>query len=246
MHEEYYTSDFENDDANHWWFKARRKILKALIRKIDFPGSARILDIGTGTGANLYSIFPENAVLHGLEPSPELAAIADNRGRFPVYVGTADEFPPQLDEELFDAITMFDVLEHTEDDRLVLENLSAHMPKGGWLIITVPAYMFLWSPHDVATGHYRRYRRPQLQNLLREFNFEIERSTYFNTLLLLPVICFRLGRRALGLKSAGSDTRFSPGLFNTLLYKIFSLEKHLLPWLNFPAGISILAIARKR
>jgi len=246
MYETYYTTEFEDDETHHWWYRARRKILRAVIRGITLPTEARILDIGTGPGANLYSVYPKDAVLTGVEPTPEMAEVARSRGTIPVHVGTAETLPSPVNGQRFDAIAMLDVLEHTEDDEAVLANVYEHLEEGGVLILTVPAYMLLWTSHDVAVGHYRRYRKRPLTRLLRSQGFGIERATYFNTLLLLPLAAFRIMRRLVGDQKVGSDTRFGSGGLNTLLYSIFVLERYLLGWMNFPAGVSILAIARKR
>ena len=246
MHEEYYTTEFEDDEARHWWYRARRHILKSVIRGISFPSDPRILDIGVATGANLYAVYPPTAILAGVEPSAALAQVANGKGDIPVYVGTAEELPLPVSDQTFDAVAMFDVLEHTENDRLVLANVAKRLKDGGVLMLTVPAYMLLWTMHDVAVGHYRRYRLRPLKQLLKSQGFGIERASYFNSLLLLPLAAFRLLRKLTGKKEVVSDTNFGGGILNQVLYCIFSLEKYLLKWLNFPAGVSILMIARKK
>ena len=245
MLETYYTTEFESDDANHWWYRARRRILKCVIGNLALAPGARILDIGVGPGTNLYSIYPKEAILCGIEPSPELVEIARQRGDIPVYVGTAESLPAPVDAQSFDAVAMLDVLEHTENDHLVLTGVARRLVEGGTLILTVPAYKLLWTMHDVAMGHYRRYRLRPLAKLLRKQGFEIERATYFNSLLLLPLAAFRILRRLTGAKEEVSDTRFGSRGLNQLLFSIFSLERYFLKWMNFPAGVSILIIARK-
>ena len=179
MHEEYYSTDFQRDEEHHWWYRARRKILRSVIRAIALPQGASILEIGIGSGKNLYSIYPEHTKLCGVEPGPELVEAAAQRGTIPVHLGTAEELPPPVVSQHFDAITMLDVLEHTEDDELVLRGVYERLRPGGVLLLTVPAYMFLWTAHDVAMGHYRRYRMRPLVALLRRRGFGIERATYF-------------------------------------------------------------------
>ena len=250
MNETYYTTDCAGDEQRHWWYRARRRILKATIKGITLPAHAHILDIGVGAGSNLYSIYPKDARLCGIEPSPALVAIANARGPIPVYKGTAEALPPPLDQQRFDAIAMLDVLEHTEDDSRVLNSVAERLVPGGVLILTVPAYTLLWTDHDVAVGHYRRYRLRPLVRKLRRHRFGIERATYFNALLMVPLAAFRLARRLPkatdGVNTPMSDTQFSMAGLDALLFRIFSLEQYLLKWLNFPAGISILVIARKR
>ena len=245
MHETYYTTEFEGDEASHWWYRARRRILRSVISGITLPKGASILDIGVGPGSNLYSIYPKDATLCGIEPSSALVKVANQRGDVPVFVGTAESLPPSVNSKVFDAVAMLDVLEHTEDDRLVLANVAERLVEGGVLILTVPAYQLLWTTHDVAVGHFRRYRLRRLAKLLRQQGFGIERATYFNALLLMPLAAFRIARRLMGAKEAVSDTRFRVRGLNHLLFHIFSLERHLLRWLNFPAGVSILVIARR-
>ena len=246
MHEPYYATDFEHDEANHWWYRARRRILRSVLRGIALPKHPRILDIGTGAGMNLYTIYPQGAMLCGIEPSPRLTKVAQRRGDVPVHVGTAETLPPPVVAQSFDAVAMFDVLEHTENDSLVLDNVAAQLVENGVLVLTVPAYMLLWTTHDVAMGHYRRYRLQPLAKRLRAHGFGIERATYFNSLLLVPLAAFRIARRLLGAKEQVSDTSFGNQGLGALLYRIFAFEEYLLRWLNFPAGVSILVIARKR
>ncbi len=250
MFETYYTTEFEDDETNHWWYRARRRILKSVIGGIALPAGARILDIGVGPAANLYAIYPQGTILCGVEPTLELVKVARQRGSIPVYVGTAEELPPPVNSEHFDAIAMLDVLEHTEDDVQVLRGLRERLVDGGVLILTIPAYRLLWTAHDVAVGHYRRYRLRPLVRLLRQEGYGIERATYFNTLLLVPILALRLLRRMSGAgandEEAISDTRIGSRRLGRLLYGIFAMERHLLRCLNFPAGVSLLVIARKR
>lgn len=246
MYESYYNTDFEGDESSHWWYRARRRILKSVIQGIALPVGARILDIGVGPGANLYSIYPNEAELCGVEPNPELVAIARRRGEIPVYVGTAETLPSPVNVQSFDVVAMLDVLEHTEDDHRVLAMTAERLVEGGVLILTVPAYKLLWTMHDVTVGHYRRYRLRPVIKLLRMHGFGIERATYFNSLLLVPLAAFRIGRRLMGANEEISDTKFRMRGLNQILYGTFALEQHLLRWMNFPAGVSILVIARKR
>ncbi len=246
MYESYYSTDFEGDESSHWWYRARRRVLKSVIQGIALPAGARILDIGVGPGANLYSIYPKDSELCGVEPSPELVAAARRRGDIPVYMGTAETLPSPVHIQSFDAVAMLDVLEHTEDHHRVLAMVAERLVEGGVLILTVPAYKLLWTMHDVTVGHNRRYRLRPLTKLLRTHGFGIERATYFNSLLLVPLSAFRIVRRLMGSKEEVSDTKFRMRGLNQLLFGVFALEQHLLRWMNFPAGVSILVIARKR
>ncbi len=237
-----YAEAFARYEATHWWFRARRLILRSVLRTLQLPASAHVLEIGTGPGANLYHIYPPGAVLCGVEPNPKLADFARRRGAVPVYAGRAEALPDALGP--FDAITMFDVLEHTEDDGCVLGHVRGRLAPGGLLVLTVPAYMLLWGPQDVVSGHYRRYTRRGLLLRLKEAGFTPLRATYFNALLFPAVAAFRVARRLLRGTRGKTDLRYSLGPLDRLLYLIFAAEAWLLRALNLPFGVSILVVAR--
>ncbi len=238
-----YAETYSNYESNHWWFKARRRILRSVLLRLPLPERPRILEIGTGPGGNLYSIYPPGAELHGLEPNPELAQIAHTRGSVPVAIGHAEELPEGLDR--FDVVTLLDVLEHTSDDGHVCAHLAGRLVPGGRLLLTVPAYMFLWSAQDVVSGHYRRYTRNHLARIVERAGLVCERITYFNTLLFPAVALFRITRRLLRGTSGQSDLRYSFGTMDKVLYRVFASERRLLNRMNLPFGVSILLIARK-
>ena len=94
MHEAYYADAFDTDDTHHWWYRARRHILRSVVSGIALPQGVRIMDVGAGTGSNLYSIFPEHTERCGIEPSEVLATLAQRKGPIPVYPGSAESIPP--------------------------------------------------------------------------------------------------------------------------------------------------------
>ena len=238
-----YSESYARYEARHWWFRARRIILRSVLRTLPLPPRARILEIGTGPGANLYHVYPPDARLFGIEPNPELAALANQRGRIPVHTGSAEELPGALG--MFDAVAMFDVLEHTADDGRALENILRCLVPGGLLILTVPAYQLLWGPQDVVSGHYRRYTLRGLRALVRAAGLAPLRATYFNSLLFPAVAVFRLAGRLLRSSRGSSDLRYSLGPVDQLLFLVFAAEKWLLRVFNLPFGVSIFLAARK-
>ena len=238
---------YENYEQDHWWFRARRDILKDQIQALHLPPRAQILEIGVGPGENLYSLYPEDARLMGVEPDPDLVKTAQARGQIPVYQATAERLPADVLDESCDAVTMFDILEHTKDDALVLEHVKQKLKAGGLIVITVPAFMMLWGQQDVVNLHYRRYTRKGLVGLLQQAGFEVKRATYFNAILFPPVALFRIAHRLLKKpeKHAGSDFDYSIGMGDGLLYALFASEKWLLRYMNFPAGVSLFCVAQK-
>jgi SAM-dependent methyltransferase len=132
-------------DDQHWWYRGRRQIIHAELRKLRLPAGAQVLDAGCGSGRTLEELVGYGEV-HGIELDPQAAEIAQARGVGEVRVGRLEELPWEADT--FDLITCLDVIEHTSDDRATLRELRRVSKPGGWLLVTVPAYQYLWSQHD--------------------------------------------------------------------------------------------------
>ena len=143
----------------------------------------------------------------------------------------------------FDLVAALDVLEHLDDDRASLATLSDRLKPGGKVLITVPAFPFLWSHHDEQHHHRRRYRKRQLVRLIRENGLEPEFAGYFNSLLFPLIAGVRIAKRLFGLKA--DEDQMPPPLVNRCLTAVLSMERHLLGRLPMPFGVSILIIARK-
>jgi SAM-dependent methyltransferase len=233
----------EDIQQKHFWFRARSKIIQDQIAKILNIGD-RVLDAGCGTGL-LLSSFPIQNHLAGLDISSFALALAANRlkdrhadlreGHLP------DNFP--FTEQSQDLILLTDVLEHIEDDQKTLQILFQTLRPGGHLLLTVPAYKFLWSKHDEEHGHFRRYRKTPLKNLLLKSGFRVPRITYFNFLLFPLVLFVRIVKKLFN--DHGGDMDMPKSAVNNFLFKIFSLERGWLKNNNFPWGVSLLVIAQK-
>ncbi len=151
------------------------------------------------------------------------------------------------DDQTFDLITCLDVIEHTPDDRATLRELRRVTKPGGWLLVTVPAYQSLWSSHDEANHHYRRYERDTLTEAATEAGWLLVRLTSFNSLLLAPAAAVRVAQRRINRDS--DDAKYDPGLrlgpgwLNDALEGPLRLEAR---WLarghTLPVGLSLLAV----
>src|SRR2546430_2274831 len=130
----------------HWWYAGRRRVLHQVMRGIALPAGATILDAGCGSGRNLVE-FARYGEITGLEPAPESLAIARGRGVGTVVEGTLDE-PLPFADDTFTMATTLDVIEHLDDDVYALRELRRVVIPGGWLLVTVPSYPWLWSSHD--------------------------------------------------------------------------------------------------
>lgn len=229
-------------EETHWWFQGRRAILNHIISKLPLSPDAEILEAGCGTGGNLAMLAPYGEV-HAVELDETSLGYARGRGVGTVLWGRLpDQIPFQ--GRRFDLIVLLDVLEHLEEDEKTIATLSSLLKEGGWLVLTVPAFQFLYGPHDVIHHHFRRYNNSGLNLLLQGKGLEITLLNYFNTFLFPFVAAVRLARKLV--PSRGSDlsgSRF--GLFNRFLCALFGAERHLIDLAPMPFGVSLLAVCRK-
>jgi len=242
MQEVEYERMYEAEQVS-WWFRARRRILSDVLGRLHLPESADIVDVGCGTGGNLPMLEAFGTVL-GVEYSPTGARFARTRTQCTIVEGSATE--TSLESEAYDLATMLDVLEHLEDDSAGLAEVHRILKRGGYFVFTVPAFMMLWSAHDEALHHYRRYRRPELSGKLTAAGFEIEWLSYYNASLFPPVAAVRLARRWIGGGDAAADgVEVPPRPINALLEGVFAAERHVVGRLRLPFGVSLIGVARK-
>ena len=239
--------DMALEEQYHWWFKGRREIIKGFISTLDLNQEASILEVGCGTGGNLPMLSAFGQV-HGLEPEQYAVDFACDNTSFDVRQGSLPEsigFDDQVSEQQFDLICLFDVLEHIEDDKAALIALKARLKDKGRLILTVPAYQWLFGKHDRLLHHFRRYNRTTLNQVLEQSGYSTARLSFFNSLLLPLVIVARMfDFLSSSKKSAGYSA--PTGWINRFLYRIFKVEQPLLKKLNLPVGCSIIVICQKQ
>lgn len=227
-------------EDRHWWFEGRRRIVAAVLESLDPGSDARVLEAGCGNGANL-EMLAAFGLVSAFEPDAEDLERATRRGAARVRPGSLPDAVP-FEGERFDVIAALDVLEHLDDDRAALSALAPRLADGGRLVVTVPALPRLWSAHDESNHHRRRYTRRSLLDALQETGFVVERITYFNTFLFLPVAIVRTAGRRFGLDTAGTGMPAEP--LNRLLAGIFAAERRVVVRRSLPFGVSLLAVAR--
>lgn len=230
-------------ELHHWWFQGRRRIIFDWIRRTISLGARTILDIGSGTGLNAEFFKQLGAKVTGLESSD--VAIAQAKERFPALPIIKGEFPRVTLSNRFQMVTLFDVLEHFQDDLAALQGVYSLLEDGGYVVVTVPAFSFLWAEHDELAHHKRRYTKALLQKRLEESGFSVVRASYFNMLFFFPILVVRVCRRFLGFRKGLSDIFMIPEPFNTVFASLFGWERFLLRFMNLPLGVSIIAIAKK-
>lgn len=224
-------------EQQHWWFVARRAILRSLLTRLPLPPSAQILEAGCGTGGNL-AMLAEFGQVRGMEANADAIAFANAKNIAEVRAGFLPHDIP-FGGEKFDLIALLDVLEHLDEDAASLRALRTRLAPSGYLLLTVPAYPILWSQHDEAHQHKRRYLGRTLRATLERAGFRVQYQSYFNT-WLLPVIA--LMRLLSG--SRDSDAKLPAPWLNRLLTRIFASERFLLGRLALPAGVSLVVIAQ--
>ncbi len=231
-------------ESFYWWFIARRKLIREVVSThSNDPAHTTILDVGCGTGLN-HEMLSEFGLVFGTDSSEEALKFSRKRNVQNLVLSDAEAL--QFADETFEVVTALDVLEHVNDDLKALAEIWRVTKPDGLLIITVPAYGFLWSEHDEALHHRRRYAAHELRNKLVNAGFEVERSTYFISLLFFPILFMRIVQnlRKQSLRPRTSHV-ILPKWLNALLVKILDFERWFLRFSNLPFGVSIVCTARK-
>lgn len=229
-----------SSDDRHWWYRGRRRILRAVLSRLALPARAELLDAGCGSGRTLDELAVFGRVT-GVDLSRQAVAAARARGHRNVLVAPVERLP--LASARFDLVTCLDVIEHTPDDSRTLSELRRVTRTGGRLVVTVPAYPSLWSTHDEANLHYRRYRRQTLLDAAAASGWTVQSSTHFNALLLAPAATVRLASRHASSKR--SDLALTSPWTDGALELPLRLEAALLRrGGRLPAGLSLLAVLR--
>jgi SAM-dependent methyltransferase len=218
-------------EDRHWWYKERRAVLGRELRRL--PGPGRALDIGAAGGGNTRVLNAHGWQAVAVEYSDSVADVASARG---IAAIRADARELPFPSGACGLVTAFDVLEHIGEDYLAAAEIARVLRPGGTALIAVPCDMALWSAHDDAVGHVRRYSRSELAGLVQKAGLSMEKMWSWNV-LLRPVVALR--RKS----SAGSDLEEVSPLVNGLLTAVVVAERYL-PVRSWP-GVSLIARARR-
>ena len=241
-------------EERHWWFVARRRILRAIVEQVLPPSpETTVIDVGCGTGANLASLAGDYRCI-GIDTSPEAIRLA--RKRFPAVHFIQGFAPADLGRLIDDArlVLLTDVLEHVPDDFRLFSEISAAVPPGAHLLVTVPADQRLWNRHDESFGHYRRYDRDRLAQLWDGLPLEPLLVSYFNSRLYPLIKTVRTVNRWRGgtAGDAGTDFRIPVGPLNRLFENIFAGERRKLCRSltrrrgGYRKGVSLIALLQRQ
>ena len=230
-------------EETHWWFAARREIVARLISKhCNLPNNPKILEAGCGTGGNL-DLLGSFGKLDAFEFDETSRNTAQKKSGMVISFGALPDDAPFPDEK-YDLIALLDVLEHIGPDQASLTALGAKLGAGGRILVTVPAMPWLWSKHDEVHHHFRRYTRKSLRMVAKQSGLEVVRCSYFN-FLLFPLAVIKRFADKLSSSNEPDDKIPSPWL-NTLLYRIFRVERHVIGAVPMPWGLSLFIILKKQ
>ncbi len=254
MNYQYY-KEYYDIERQHWWFLAREKILSSYIQKLLLNGdlnkqNLKILNVGCGTGRSS-EYLSDFGTVTSIEYDKFCCDFTSEKTGLEIINGSVTELP--FKNESFDLVCAFDVIEHVEDDQLAVFEMKRVVKKNGIIFITIPAFMSLWSHHDLVNHHFRRYKLKEVQTLFdNQKNGNILFTSYFNFFLFLPIFFVRqisnLIQFTKNRPGSGSDfATFKPGVLNNLLFKIMVSENIFIKnKIKLPFGVSLLYSWKKR
>ena len=248
MKHEEYERMYRFEDS-YWWFVARRHLITSLLdTHYARDGRLRVLDIGCGTGAMLDDLKPFGDAV-GADFSPEALQFCVTRGiASPLTRADVRRLP--FADASFDVVTAMDIIEHIDDDKAASREIFRVLKPGGRLFVTVPAFAALWSEHDEALHHYRRYTVPHLKDLFQRVGLTVDKISYTVTALFPPILVYRLLSNWLPKKRASGEKKANlvnvSGPVNSALLTLSQWETQLVHRLNLPFGVTVVCVARKR
>lgn len=241
MEENEYTKAYRNEETN-WYFVSRQNFFYELLDKYVRGRKNKILDIGSGAGIILKKL-EKYGEAEGVDFSRKAVDFCRLRG---LKCKWADAQNLPFKDETFEIVSAFGVIEHVDDDKKALSEIFRVCKKEGTVILECPAYKFLWSPHDEALHHKRRYTVTELKSKMEEAGFHVEKISYIYSFIFLPAVFFRLGRKILGKKSESDPFEKVPSFLNKMLLGIESIERKIVKNASLPFGVSIVCLARKK
>ncbi len=230
-------------ERGHWWYRGTRSIYRTLLRQYGLGPCDSILDLGCGTGGNLELLSHFGSVT-GMDPWRPALMLGPSDAAVLVQ-GTAETLP--FHNDAFGLVAMLGVIEHVTDDVGMLREARRVCRQGGNILLLTSAFMFLWSQHDEANRHIRRYTARELREMAKSVGLRVRYVSYLNFFLFPVAVLVRLLQR---LFPQGDDPHLDmfpmPEPFNTMLTSLLALEGWLMRWVGLPFGVSLVAILERR
>jgi 2-polyprenyl-3-methyl-5-hydroxy-6-metoxy-1,4-benzoquinol methylase len=218
-----------------WWHYGRVEAVLSALGAASVTQTKRVLDVGAGYGG-MFALLSSYGLVDATEPEDQAALVCKERGYNQVYK-TESEIPSDTS---YDLIGAFDVIEHVDDDVTFVQNLYTHTSDGGLLVATVPAFQFLWGPHDVTHMHFRRHTNQSMKTLFARAGYEVVYVRYWNV-LLFPIACLmRL------LKQGGESSLHPHPFIAFVLKRLLSVEARIVRHVPIPFGLSVVIVGKKK
>jgi SAM-dependent methyltransferase len=230
-------------EESYWWFVGRRAIIARCLRS--FAKHAHVaVDAGCGSGRNMLLLSHYSDRVIGFDRSPAALELAAARG-FPIACADAQIIP--LADSSVELICALDLLEHLDSDTLALGEFHRVLQPGGFLLVTVPAYRFLWSEHDEALLHRRRYTASEMHVKLTRSGFQVLKRSYAVFFPFLPILLYRLFRGLFPKNpfAPRASHVILPAFANNSLVALLQLEAWMMGAVNLPWGTSIVVVAQR-
>jgi SAM-dependent methyltransferase len=236
-------SEEDEVEADHWWFRGRRRLFAAILQHFGVASNSRVLDVGTSSGSNLRMLRDAGFTnFLGLEISARAIEICTRKGLGPIEHGDICSMP--FPDGSFDFVLATDIIEHVDRDDVALREIRRVLKPGAHCLVTVPAFRSLWGHHDIKAHHKRRYRLRPLLEAIRSAGLSPVTSYHFNYLLFPPIWLMRRLMH-LGASPRRGEAQMNTPLLNHLLYAIFRLDTVTAPLVRPPFGVSILVVCRR-
>ncbi len=233
--------NMHHQSKKHWWFKAKGEFFRKIVSTYNFDRKL-ILDAGCGTGHNLEFLRSQGNYV-GTDVMFEALEFCQEAGADLLVQGNLKNIG--FRSKVFDVVFSLDVIEHITDHASVMQELKRVLKDDGLLILCVPAFRFLWSPHDESLSHMRRYSKSDFTDLIEDSGFKIQRMGYLFGLIFLPVAVIRVFRKIFS-KNYQSDTSSSCALLNDWLFRLLQWEVQMMSKVSWPFGTSLYTVVSKR
>jgi len=237
MQKKVYKRHIDNFEK-HWWFQERKKLIENVIKFNLKKKKLKILDFGAGSGVNI-QMLAQFGVVDIYEPHKETKIFLKKK-----YSKKNFLILNSVGNKKYDLIILADVLEHVKNDKNQIKKLSSNLKDNGIILITVPAFQFLFTSKDKILGHFRRYTPSKIKKIFS--NFKIIKLSFFNFFLFFPISIALVFFKILNKNFIDQVEKKPNEIINFFFYFIFLIESKMINLVNFPIGISILGIFQKK